>query len=104
MRFERELAAALVAVMLAPLIVLVRMPLWRGFGVHLLRDVGALAGVVRRNYDYDRFWVAFPLKTAAQRSFAPGDQEAELVVRIYDKEGHVEWPVPPSMRAAAGQR
>ena len=69
-----------------------------------LRDVRALAGVVRRNYDYDRFWVTFPLKTAAQPLFAPGDQEAELVVRIYDKEGHVEWPIPPSMRAAAGQR
>jgi hypothetical protein len=25
-----------------------------------LRDVRALAGVLRRNYDYDRFWVTFP--------------------------------------------
>ena len=28
-----------------------------------LRDVPALAGVLRRNYDYDRFWMVFPLQT-----------------------------------------
>jgi hypothetical protein len=61
--------------------------------------VKALAGVMRRNYDYDRFWVTFPLKTSSGAPlFSPGDQEAELVVRIYDKEGHVEWPIPQSIR------
>lgn len=64
-----------------------------------LRDVKALAGVLRRNYDYDRFWVTFPLtRSSGAPVFAAGDAEAELVVRIYDKEGHVDWPVPASMR------
>jgi len=29
-----------------------------------LRDVRALAGILQRNYDYDRFWITFPLKRA----------------------------------------
>lgn len=64
-----------------------------------LREVKALAGVLRRNYDYDRFWVTFPLIQPTGLSlFSSTDLEAELVVRIYDKEGHVAWPVPPSLR------
>jgi hypothetical protein len=66
-----------------------------------LRDVKALAGVLRRNYDYDRFWVAFPMvSTAGAPLLAATDANAELVVRIYDKEGRVDWPIPPSMRSA----
>ncbi len=34
----------------------------RGVNTPRLREVPALAGVLRRNYDYDRFWVVFPLK------------------------------------------
>lgn len=64
-----------------------------------LREVKALAGVVRRNYDYDRFWVTFPLSgTNGGPLFSSAEQDAELVVRIYDKEGHVEWPIPSSLR------
>ncbi|HXG70363.1 MAG TPA: hypothetical protein VNJ04_07080 [Gemmatimonadaceae bacterium] len=64
-----------------------------------LREVKALAGVLRRHYDYDRFWVTFPLTGPdAQPLFSPSDQDAELVVRIYEKEGRVEWPIPASMR------
>ncbi len=64
-----------------------------------LREVKALAGVLRRNYDYDRFWVTFPLTgPKGGRLFSASDQGAELVVRIYEKEGHVEWPIPSSMR------
>lgn len=61
-----------------------------------LRDVKALAGVLRRNYDYDRFWVVFDASSDSR--FTASDQSAELVVRIYDKEGRVDWPVPPSWR------
>jgi hypothetical protein len=61
-----------------------------------LREVKALAGVVRRNYDYDRFWVVFSTKDASYLQAAV--QEVELVVRIYDKEGRVTWPMPPSLR------
>jgi hypothetical protein len=64
-----------------------------------LRDVRALAGVLRRNYDYDRLWVTFPLMRSDGRPlFSPTDQDAELVVRIHAHEGHVEWPIPASVR------
>jgi hypothetical protein len=64
-----------------------------------LREVKALAGVISRNYDYDRFWVTFPLTSAnGGRLFSSSDQVAELVVRIYEKEGHIEWPIPASLR------
>jgi hypothetical protein len=61
-----------------------------------LREVKALAGVIRRNYDYDRFWVLFPAKDA---SYLRADvQDVELVVRIYEKEGRVSWPMPLALR------
>jgi glycine/D-amino acid oxidase-like deaminating enzyme len=62
-----------------------------------LRDVRALAGVLRRNYDYDRFWVTFSTTADGKPLFGPGDRVAQLIVRIHDKEGRVEWPVPASM-------
>lgn len=71
----------------------------RGLVSPALREVAGLAGVLRRNYDYDRFWVAFPLaRSAGTPLFSATDTHAELVVRIYDKEGHVEWPIPASIR------
>lgn len=62
-------------------------------GAHMpeLRNVRALAGVLRRNYDYDRFWVVFPSGPEVAYS-RPDVRNIELVVRIYDKEGHVDWP------------
>jgi hypothetical protein len=64
-----------------------------------LREVKALAGVMRRNYDYDRFWVVFPTKDA---SYLRMDvQEVELVVRIHEKEGRVSWLTPSSLRTVA---
>jgi len=62
-----------------------------------LRDIKALAGVLRRNYDYDRFWVVFPAPVGGSSLFLQSDRMLELVVRIYDKEGRVEWPVPGSV-------
>lgn len=71
----------------------------RGRNSPALRDTRALAGVLRRNYDYDRFWMAFPLRLADGRPlFTSADVEAELVVRIYDKEGRVSWAIPRSVR------
>ena len=67
-----------------------------------LRDVKALAGVLRRNYDYDRFWVTFPLKQQDGTAlFSDRDAKAELVVRIVNKEGRVDWPIPQSIRQTA---
>jgi hypothetical protein len=64
-----------------------------------LREVKALGGVLRRNYDYDRFWVVFPLRRDDGTAlFAAEDTTAELVVRIYDKEGHVAWPIPKEIK------
>lgn len=65
-----------------------------------LRDVQALAGVLRRNYDYDRFWVVFPLTHPDGTAVVPANATAvELVVRIGGREGRVRWTVPASIRA-----
>ena len=65
-----------------------------------LREVKALAGVMRRNYDYDRFWVVFPLTHQdGSPLFSAADAEAELVVRIADREGRVKWPIPASVKS-----
>lgn len=69
----------------------------RGIVRPQLREVKALAGVLRRNYDYDRFWVVFPLESDDGALFGASERVVELVVRIYDKEGRVEWPVAPSV-------
>lgn len=64
-----------------------------------LTEVRGLRGVKRRNYDYDRFWVVFPLRTqTGQLLFPPAATEAQLVVRIYDAEGRVRWRIPQSIR------
>ncbi len=64
-----------------------------------LHKVPALTGVRRRNYDYDQFWVVFPLRTEEGNPlFPPGSTEAELVVRVYDQEGRVHWRIPNSIR------
>lgn len=73
----------------------------RGTSSPHLRDVKALAGVLRRNYDYDRFWVTFPLKKDGVSVLADTDLNAELIVRIHEKEGRIEWPVSGSVRALA---
>ena len=66
----------------------------RGTKAPQLREVGALAGTSPRNYDYDRFWMIFALTTdSGERLFANTDREAELVIRINDREGTVRWPI-----------
>jgi hypothetical protein len=65
----------------------------RGLNTPGLRDVQALAGVLRRNYDYDRFWVVFPTRLEDGSPAVPrGSTHIELVVRILDREGTVRWP------------
>lgn len=73
----------------------------RGVEKPELRKIRALQGVMQRNYDYDRFWVVFPLVRQDGNSVAGDQNELELVVRIYNKEGAVSWIVPPSIRARA---
>lgn len=68
-----------------------------------LRDMKALAGVAQRDYDYDVFWVVFPLKSEnGEPLFAESTVSAELIVRIYNKEGKVSWKVPDSIRRRSG--
>ncbi len=72
----------------------------RGTIVDELRKVRALQPIAQRNYDYDRFWVVFPLRTDDGRPlFGSADSQAELLVRIYNREGAVTWPVPIDVRA-----
>lgn len=73
----------------------------RGSSTPSLRTVKALGGVKRRNYDYDRFWVVFPLQHEDGRPLFTGqDTMAELVVQIHDREGRVRWPIPPVFKSA----
>lgn len=70
----------------------------KGASVPQLRDVPALSGVFRRDYDYEVFWIVFAGGTKATPLFPETASDAELVVRIYNKEGRVKWPVPESIR------
>jgi hypothetical protein len=64
-----------------------------------LRKIRALQGVQHRNYDYDRFWVVFPLvNDQGHATISTGTTEVELVVRIYNREGKIRWTVPASVR------
>jgi len=72
----------------------------RGVQMPELRKARAFQGVLQRNYDYERFWVAFPLiRDDGNVLIGPDKNEIELVVRIYNREGTVTWLVPASIRA-----
>jgi hypothetical protein len=72
----------------------------RGVSNPRLRDVAALNGIERRNYDYDRFWVVFPLTgEGATPIFGDGAVEAELITRVYSQEEHTYWPISEGIRA-----
>jgi hypothetical protein len=69
----------------------------RGTNAPALEKVRALHGVYRRDYDYEPFWVVFPLKTADGAALLPrGVTQAVLTVRIATKEGRVTFPIPAS--------
>lgn len=71
----------------------------RGTDVPRLRDVRALRGVVKRDYAYDQFWMVFPLRLqTGEPVLAGSDSHAEVVVRIFEKEGRVSWAIPTSIR------
>ncbi len=72
-------------------------PVVPGVSTPALRHLPALAGLLPRNYDYDRFWMVFPLHTSEGAPLFDETSEAELVVRIDGKEGRVAWRVPRSI-------
>ncbi len=61
------------------------------------RENPLLAGVIRRNYDYDRFWVDFPMTTGGRPAIPVTADSIDLIARIYEKEGRVSWPLKESM-------
>lgn len=64
-----------------------------------LRNNRALAGVFGRNYEYDIFWVVFPLVDAEKKPlFDANISEVQLLVGIYNSEGRISWKVPDSIR------
>lgn len=64
-----------------------------------LRNIKALKGVKRRNYNYDVFWVVFPLVDENNKPiFGVNISQIELLVGIHDKEGRVVWKMPESIR------
>lgn len=70
-----------------------------GINTPALRHVKALAGVARRDYAYDVFWVVFPLKDQQGKPIWETPPDAiELLVGIYNKEGRVSWPVSEPLR------
>ena len=66
-----------------------------------LRNEPAFAGVFNRDYNYDVYWVVFPLcNKEGKPLFTDKDREAELIVRIERKEGKIKFPIPESARQA----
>ena len=77
----------------------------RGRVTPALRDVRALGGTLRRDYAYEQVWVVFPLSEERADALAGARVEnLEVVVRIYDKEGRVSWPIPDSLRLRKAAR
>lgn len=70
-----------------------------GISTPSLRNIKALAGVSRRDYAYDIFWVAFPLTDQGGKPIWDAvPSQIELVVGIYNKEGRVVWNVSEPMQ------
>jgi len=64
-----------------------------------LRNMKVFRGVTKRDYEYDVFWVIFPLVDKNKPLFGDSVSTFELMVGIYKKEGKIRWPISPSMRA-----
>lgn len=64
-----------------------------------LKNIKALRGTKNRDYEYDVFWVTFPLVDDNGRPvFDDSVNSIELVVGIYKKEGKLTWQITPSLR------
>lgn len=64
-----------------------------------LRQFRALSTVKPRNYDYDVFWVVFPLKDPqGRRIWETPPDTLEIVINIRDKHGRMSWHVNDSLR------
>jgi hypothetical protein len=71
-----------------------------GIKAPYLRNVKVFRGVAKRDYEYDVFWVIFPLLDKNEKPiFDDSVNSFELMVGIYKKEGKITWPISPSLRA-----
>ena len=65
-----------------------------------LRNTKIFRGVTKRDYEYDVFWVIFPLVDDKKSPiFGDSVNSIELFVGIYKKEGKIAWPITPSLRS-----
>ncbi len=63
------------------------------------QNIKALSGALRRDYDWDVFWVAFPLVDKDKNPLFPANvSRSELVIGIYNSEGRLTWAIPESIR------
>ncbi|HWQ92852.1 MAG TPA: hypothetical protein VN673_14340, partial [Clostridia bacterium] len=68
------------------------------------RQIGAegvwkpLLSAFPRDYSYDAFLLEFSRTFEGAPVLRPADAEAELLVRIHNKQGHVRWKIPPDVR------
>ncbi len=71
----------------------------RGIDKNSLRNYKALQSVVKRDYDYDMFWISFSL---IDKNGVPlwksVPNELELIVGINEKEGRVTWKITDEFR------
>ncbi|MBK8466891.1 MAG: hypothetical protein IPL32_13765 [Chloracidobacterium sp.] len=64
-----------------------------------LRKMPALSGVYGRNYEYDIFWVTFPLVDENKKPLLSDDvQDIQLIVGIYSSEARISWKMRDSLR------
>jgi hypothetical protein len=64
-----------------------------------LRKDPTLAGLYGRNYEYDVFWINFPLIDKDKKPLiSPDVPEIQLVVGIYSSEARISWRMPPSLK------
>ncbi len=71
----------------------------RGFVNNSLKNRKALQSVVKRDYDYDVYWISFPLIDKNGVSLWKSvPNELELVVGIKEKEGRVSWKVTDDLK------
>ncbi len=71
----------------------------KGVNMPALRDTRVLSGARPRDYSYDQFWIAFPIRgTDGKPLITNADRAAEVTVRIYNKVGKVSWPISEKTR------
>jgi len=65
-----------------------------------LRRSPIFQGVFKRDYEYDVFWVRFPLLNEKKKPvFDESASSMILTVGIYKSEARVSWPITPALRA-----